>query len=183
MNYDQILRETKEKMRKGVEHFQDEIRGLRSGRATPAMVENLKVEAYGSPTPLNQLASIAIPEPRAIVIKPYDQSILKDIEKAIQVSDLGINPQSDGKVVRLTVPEMSEEQRKKMVGRIKDLSEASKIALRNVRRDMNKRADESKELTDDDVAAAKDEIQKVLKSSETEVEELFKAKTTEIMET
>ncbi|MFG0316195.1 MAG: ribosome recycling factor [Planctomycetota bacterium JB042] len=183
MNYDQILRETKDKMRKGVEHFQDEIRGLRSGRATPAMVEHLKVEAYGSPTPLNQLASIAIPEPRAIVIKPYDQSILKDIEKAIQVSDLGINPQSDGKVVRLTVPEMSEEQRKKMVGRIKDLSEASKVSLRNIRRDMNKRADESKELTDDDVTAAKDEIQKVLKSSESEVEELFKAKTTEIMET
>lgn len=183
MNYNDIVRETKDKMKKGVEHFQDEIRGLRSGRATPAMVENLRVEAYGSPTPLNQLASIAIPEPRSLVIKPYDQSILKDIEKAIQTSDLGINPQSDGKVVRLTVPDMSEEQRKKLVGRIKDLCEASKISLRNIRRDMNKRADDSKVLSDDDVTGLKDEVQKILKASEGEVDDLFKAKTQEIMET
>ena len=183
MNYDEILDETNDKMTKGVAHFQDEIRGLRSGRATPAMVENLRVEAYGSPTPLNQLASIAIPEPRALLIKPYDQSILKEIEKAIQVSDLGINPQSDGKVVRLTVPEMSEEQRTKMVTRIKDLAEAAKVSLRNIRRDLNKRADESKELTEDDVKSAKDEIQKILKSSEGEIDTLFKAKTEEIMET
>ncbi len=181
MTYNQIVSEARDKMKKGVLHFQDETRGLRSGRATPALVENIRVEAYGSPTPMNQIASIAIPEPRVLVIKPYDGSLLKEIEKAIQVSDLGINPQSDGKVIRLTVPEMSEEQRKKLVGRVKEIAEAAKVSLRNIRRDLNKRADDS-DLSEDEVTKAKDEIQKILKKSEGEVDDAVKAKTNDILE-
>ena len=181
MNYNEILAESKDKMKKGVAHFQEETRGLRSGRATPAMVEHIKVDCYGSATPLKQIASIAIPEPRALLIKPYDQSILREIEKAIQKSNLGINPQSDGKVLRLTVPDMSEEQRNKMVHRIKELAEQGRVSLRNLRRDLNKKADEG-ELSEDEQAGLKDEIQKILKSSEGQIDEIVSAKTKEILE-
>lgn len=181
MNFDEILSDARSRMKKCVEHFHDETRGLRSGSATPALVENIKVEAYGSPTPLKQVASIAIPEPRSLVIKPYDQSIVKEIEKAIQTSDLGINPQSDGKVVRLTVPEMSEEQREKLVGRLKELAEEGKIALRNLRRESIKKTGDNK-LSEDEVAKAKDEIQKVLKTAESEIDELVGTKAKEIMD-
>lgn len=182
MNYNEILADAKEKMSKGISHFQEEIRGLRSGRATPALVENIRVECYGSPTPLKQIASIAIPEPRSLLVKPYDASLIKEIEKAIQKSELGINPQSDGKVVRLTVPEMSEEQRNKMVGRIKDLAEAGRISLRNLRRDLNKKADDG-DLTEDEQKKAKEEIQKILKQSEGEIDTLVADKTKEILDT
>lgn len=182
MPYNEILRDTKDKMKKAVAHFQEEIKGLRSGRATPALVDNIRVEYYGNPTPLKQLASIAIPEPRALVIKPFDVSAIKEIEKAIQKSEIGINPQSDGKVVRLVVPEMSEEQRKKLAGRLKDLAEQTRVALRNIRRDQNKHADES-ELPDDDCAKCKDEVQKTLKDFESQVDTIAKEKTTEIMDT
>ncbi|MFH0945277.1 MAG: ribosome recycling factor [Planctomycetota bacterium] len=181
MNYNEILAESKEKMKRGVTHFQEETRGLRSGRATPAMVENIRVDCYGSPTPLKQIASIAVPEPRGLLIKPYDQSIIKEIEKAIQKSNLGINPQSDGKVLRLTVPDMSEEQRNKMATRVKDLAEQGRVALRNLRRDLNKKADEG-ELSEDEQTRVKEEIQKNLKQAEGEIDEIVAAKTKEILE-
>lgn len=183
MLYDQIVRETRERMKKAVAHFEDEVRGLRSGRATPALVENVRVEAYGSPMPLKQLASIAVPEPRSLVIKPYDTSLIKEIERALLKADLGASPQSDGKVVRIQLPEMSEEQRKKLAQRIKEMAEQAKVALRNIRREENKRADESEELTDDDVVRVKEEIQKILKEHEKRIEEIAAAKTKEIMET
>lgn len=182
MLYNQLVAEIRDKMKKAVAHFQDETRGLRSGRATPALVENIRVDYYGNPTPIKQLASIALPEPRALVIKPFDVSVLKEIEKAIQKSDIGINPQIDGKVLRLVVPPLSEEQRKKMVGRIKELAEAARVSLRNLRRDHNKKIDES-EMTDDEVTKGKEETQKILKSTEGEIDTLLETKTKEILET
>src|SRR5271170_1127744 len=130
MTSDEILMDCEERKEKAVNVFRDELRGLRTGRATPALVDNLKVEAYGSPTPLKHIARINIPDPQQIVIQPFDPSTLKDIEKAIRSSDLGMAPNSDGKLIRLTVPPMSGEQRQKMVGRIKKSAEEAKVSIR-----------------------------------------------------
>ena len=175
--------EAKTKMKGSVDHLVGEFRGLRSGRATPALVENIRVDYYGSPTPISQLAQIQIPEPRQIAIKPFDASAIKEIEKAIQASNLGINPQSDGKILRLTVPMLSEEQRKKLGGRLKEMAELTKVALRNTRRDANKHVDDAKDLTDDMKTKNKDAVQALLKSHEGEVEKMLATKTKEIMET
>ena len=174
--------EARTKMKASLDHLAGEFRGLRSGRATPALVENIRVDYYGSPTPVSQLAQIQIPEPRQIAIKPYDAGALKEIEKAIQASNLGINPQNDGKILRLTVPMLSEEQRKKLGGRLKEMTEQTKVALRNTRRDANKHLDDADGLTDDDVAKAKEAVQNLLKQHEAEVEKLLAGKTKEIME-
>jgi ribosome recycling factor len=174
--------EARTKMKAGLDHLAVEFRGLRSGRATPALVENIRADYYGSPTPIGQLAQIQVPEPRQLAIKPYDQGAIKEIEKAIQAANLGINPQSDGKIIRLTIPMLSEDQRKKLVGRLKEISEQTKVALRNVRRDANKHLDDAKDLTDDDVTKAKDAVQALLKQSEGDVEKMLAAKTKEIME-
>ncbi len=175
--------EARAKMKASLDHLAGEFRGLRSGRATPALVENIRVDYYGSPTPISQLAQIQIPEPRQIAIKPFDAGALKEIEKAIQASALGINPQNDGKLLRLTVPMLSEEQRKKLVSRLKEMSETTKIALRNTRRDANKHLDDAKELTDDQKAKAKEVVQSLLKQNEGDVEKMLATKTKEIMET
>src|SRR6201981_3426920 len=126
MNSEEILLDAEERMEKAVNVFRDELRGLRTGRATPALVDSLRVEYYGSPTPLKQLAQISTPDPQQIVIRPYAQSVLTDIEKAIRSSDLGMSPNNDGKMIRLQVPAMSGEQRKKLVQRIKKSSEDAK---------------------------------------------------------
>lgn len=170
------------KMKAGLDHLAGEFRGLRSGRATPALVENIRVDYYGSATPLAQLAQIQIPEPRQIAIKPYDAGALREIEKAIQASNLGINPQNDGKIIRLTLPMLSEEQRKKLVGRLKEMAEQTKVGLRNTRRDANKHLDDAKELTEDQVKSAKEAVQNLLKTHETDVDKALAAKTKEIME-
>src|SRR5579872_4616137 len=141
MTSDEILLDTEERMEKAVNVFRDELRGLRTGRATPALVDHVKVEYYGSPTPLRQLAQISTPDPQQIVIKPFDQGCLKDIEKAIRSSDLGLAPNSDGKMIRLQVPPMSGEQRKKLVTHVKKSAEAAKVSCRNIRRDGNKHFD------------------------------------------
>lgn len=174
--------EAKAKMKGTVDHLVGEYRGLRSGRATPALVENIRVDYYGSQTPLSQLAQIQIPEPRQIAIKPYDAGALKDIEKAIQASQLGINPQNDGKILRLTVPMLSEDQRKKLGARLKEMAELAKVALRNSRRDANKHLDDAADLTDDQIAKSKEAVQNLLKQHEGEVDKLLAAKTKEIME-
>ena len=141
-----ILSETTKKMAATVEHLVGELRGLRSGRASPALVENIKVDYYGAPTPISQIGQIQIPEPRQILVKPFDPSVLAAMEKAIQASSLGVHPQSDGKVLRLTIPMLSEDQRKKLVGRIKEMREETRVSLRNVRRDSNKKADAAKNV-------------------------------------
>jgi ribosome recycling factor len=183
--YDQIISETRENMQKAVEHFKKEVTGLRSGRATPALVENVKVDYYGSKMPLNQVAAISVPDPRSIAIKPFDVSSIKEIEKAIQLSEVGINPQNDGKIVRLQIPMFSEDQRKKLVARVKEMAEQSRVTLRNVRRDSIKNGEAAKKdssLTEDDLSAIKDEIQEILKENEKQVDEIFDGKSKEILE-
>jgi ribosome recycling factor len=185
MTTDEILLDTEERMEKAVNVFRDELRGLRTGRATPALVDNLRVDAYGSPTPLKQLAQISTPDPQQIVIRPFDPSILKDIEKAIRSSDLGMSPNNDGKMIRLTVPPMSGEQRQKMVTRIKKSAEEAKVACRNIRRDSNKHFDTAEkdgEMTEDERDNGKEEVQKLLKAHEDKITEMADKKSKEIME-
>jgi len=185
MTSEEILFDAEERMEKAVNVFKDELRGLRTGRATPALVDHLKVEYYGSPTPLRQLAQISTPDPQQIVIRPFDQGALKDIEKAIRSSDLGMAPNSDGKLIRLTVPAMSGEQRQKMVARIKKSAEESKVSLRNIRRDGNKHFDQgekAKEMTEDERDKGKEEVQNLLKKYEDKVQEMADKKSKEVME-
>jgi ribosome recycling factor len=185
MTTDEILFDAEERMEKAANVLRDELRGLRTGRATPALVDGIRVEYYGSPTPLKQLAQINTPDPQQIVIRPFDQNSLKDIEKAIRSSDLGMSPNNDGKMIRLIVPPMSGEQRQKMVARIKKLTEESKIALRNIRRDANKQFDQGekdKEMTEDERDKGKEEVQSLLKRYEDKVSEMADKKSKEVME-
>jgi ribosome recycling factor len=185
MTSEEILFDAEERMEKAVGVFRDELRGLRTGRATPALVDSIRVECYGSPTPLKQIAQINTPDPQSILIRPYDPSILKEIEKAIRSSDLGMSPNNDGKMIRLTVPPMSGEQRQKMVTRIKKSSEEAKVACRNIRRDANKhfdQAEKAKEMTEDDRDKGKEEVQDLLKKYEDKVTELADKKAKEVTE-
>jgi ribosome recycling factor len=183
--YDMIIAELKERMGKSVDHLTDQLKGLRTGRATPGLIENLKVEYYGSTMPLNQISSISTPDPRSLVVKPFDVSAIKNIEKAIQLSDIGINPANDGKIIRLQVPMFSQEQRQKLIGRVKDMSEEGRVVLRNIRRECIKQAEAAKkdgELTEDDLLAIKDEIQEVHKENEGKIDSSCKTKSDEIQE-
>ena len=185
MTSDEILFDAEERMEKAANVFRDELRGLRTGRATPALVDSIRVEYYGSPTPLKQMAQISTPDPQQILIKPYDQSCIKDVEKAIRSSDLGMSPNSDGKMIRLIVPPMSGEQRQKMVARIKKSSEEAKVACRNIRRDANKhfdQAEKEKELTEDERDKGKEQVQTLLKTYEEKVTEVADKKSKEVME-
>ena len=185
MTTDEILLDTEERMEKAVNVFRDELRGLRTGRATPALVDSLRIEYYGSPTPLKQLAVISTPDPQQIVIRPHDPGCLKDIEKAIRASDLGMSPTNDGKMIRLQVPPMSGEQRQKMVTRIKKSAEEAKVSCRNIRRDGNKHFDQakkSKQMTEDERDRGKEEVQSLLKRYEERVGEMADKKAKEIME-
>src|SRR5437588_6766347 len=185
MTHEEILFDGEERMEKAVNVLKDELRGLRTGRATPALVDSIRVEYYGSPTPLKQLAQISTPDPQQIVIRPFDQNCLKDVEKAIRSSDVGMSPTNDGKMIRLQVPPMSGEQRQKMVARIKKSSEDAKVALRNIRRDANKhfdQAEKNKEMTEDERDRGKDEVQKLLKQYEDKVGEMADKKSKEILE-
>jgi ribosome recycling factor len=185
MTSEEILFDAEERMEKAVNVLRDELRGLRTGRATPALVDTIRVEYYGSPTPLKQLAQISTPDPQQILIKPYDQSSLKDVEKAIRASDLGMTPNSDGKIIRLIVPPMSGEQRQKMVARIKKSAEDAKVACRNIRRDANKhfdQAEKAKEMTEDERDKGKENVQTLLKTYEEKVTEMADKKSKEVME-
>ena len=185
MTSEEILFDSEERMEKAVDVFRNELRGLRTGRATPALVDSLRVEYYGSPTPLKQIAQISCPEPQQIVIRPYEPTILKDIEKAIRSSDLGMSPNNDGKMIRLQVPPMSGEQRKKLVQRIKKSAEDAKVSCRNIRRDGNKhfdQAEKAKEMTEDERDKGKEEVQTLLKKYEERITEMAEKKEEEIME-
>lgn len=185
MSSEEILFDAEERMEKALSVLTDDLRGLRTGRATPALVDSLRVEAYGSMSPLKALAQISVPDPQQIVIRPFDQGTLKDIEKAIRSSDLGLAPNSDGKLIRLTIPPMSGDQRKKMAAHIKKLAEEQKVACRNIRRDANKAFDQSekdKDLTEDERDKGKDEVQTLLKRFEDKITEVSDKKTKEVME-
>ncbi len=185
MSYEAVTKEANERLEKALSHLHDQLRGIRTGRATSTLVDNIRVDYYGTPTPLSQLAGISIPEPRQLVIKPFDGAILQEMSKAIMKSDLGIQPQSDGKLLRLTLPPLSGEQRKKYAGKVKELCEEARVAMRNGRRDLNKQADALKkdgELTEDENRQLHDEIQEALKKYEGKVDEALKHKVDEVME-
>ena len=180
----EIQTETKRKMEKTLELMKEELKSIRTGRATPGLVENIRVSCYGSFTPIKQLANIAAPEPQLIVISPYDPSILKDIEKAIIQSELGLATNTDGKVIRISIPPLSEDRRKKIVIQIKEMTEATKISIRNLRREANKHIDkEEKEsqLTEDEAKKTKDQIQKLTHDNEKKLDEFLDHKSKEIL--
>lgn len=185
MTADETLMDAEERMEKAISVFADNLSGIRTGRANPGLVDSLRVEVYGSMQPIKQLASIGTPEPQQIVIRPYDAGTIKEIEKAIVAGDLGLNPQNDGRLIRLNVPPLSTEVRKKMVSRIKELAEDAKIAIRNIRRDANKAADtaeKAKEISEDDRDKLKEDVQELTKKFEAKATELAKAREVEVTE-
>jgi ribosome recycling factor len=185
MDRDEILLDAEERMEKAVSVFQEQLQGIRTGRATPGLVDSIRVEYYGSPTPLKQVASISVPEPQQIVIRPFDAGIVSDIVKAIQSSDAGLAPNSDGRLIRLNVPPLSTERRREMATRISKFAEEARVSIRNIRRDANKHAEKSEKdklLTEDEHSALKDEIQELTKRFETKVNELASARERDIMD-
>jgi ribosome recycling factor len=181
MDYDTIVFETEERMEKALEVLKEKFRGMRTGRATPGLVDGVRVEYYGSLTPLKQIANVSAPEPDLLVIKPFDPSALGDIEKAILKSDVGIHPSNDGKVLRLQIPPLSQERRKQLAARAKETAEESRVAIRNIRRDGNKHADGiAKTMSEDDLKRLKDEIQKLTKTYEDQVDGILDAKHKEL---
>jgi ribosome recycling factor len=185
MSIDEITFEAEERMEKSATLLADQMRGVRTGRASVGLVESIRVDYYGSLTPLKQMANLSTPEPQQILIRPFDPSVIGDVVRAIQTSELGLSPNSDGKVVRLNVPPLSVEQRKKLANRVKELAEEARISIRNIRRDANKQADQeqtAKTLTEDDVKTCKDEIQSLTKRFEAKVNEMAEKKTAEILE-
>ena len=186
MPLDEIAFHAEEKMEKAVAFLATEFRGVRTGRATTGLVEHIKVEYYGSSTPLQQLATLAAPEGNLIVIKPFDPASIKDIERAILTSELGITPQSDKRVIRLTIPPLSGERRKQLANQVKHMAEQARVSIRNIRRDANKHVDQEqkdKTATEDEATKAKDEIQELTKKYEEKVGESLKAKLNEIEQT
>src|ERR1700683_2076987 len=184
MDQDESLLDAEEAMEKAVEVLHGQLQGLRTGRATAGLVDSIRVDYYGSPTPLKQIANISIPEPQQILIRPLDASWFSTIAKAIQASDTGLSPNSDGRVIRLNVPALSTERRRQLTGRVKELAEEARIALRNVRRDANKHADQGekdKTLTEDVCKQTKDQIQELTKKNEGKVNDMAAAKEKEVM--
>jgi ribosome recycling factor len=185
MSVDEILLDTEERMEKALGVLKSALAGIRTGRANPGLIDTLRVDVYGSPQMIKAIASVSAPEPTQLIVRPFDPGSLKDIEKGIQASGLGLNPQSDGRMLRINVPPLSGDVRKKLVARIKELTEESKVAVRNVRRDGNKAADsgeKDKTLTEDDAKQVKEEIQELTKKFEGQAENLAKAKEKEVTE-
>ncbi|MFM2216298.1 MAG: Ribosome-recycling factor [Planctomycetota bacterium] len=185
MAVEEILLDAEERMDKALQHLKSNLAGIRTGRAAPGLLDSVRVTAYGSQTPLKQLASVGAPEPQQLVIRPFDTSIIKDIEKAIVASELGLNPQSDGRIIRINIPPLSTDTRKKLVARIKELAEEAKISIRNVRRDANKAietAEKDKLISEDDRDSSKEEVQELTKKYEDEVSEVAKARESDVME-
>jgi ribosome recycling factor len=185
MPIDEILFEAEESMEKAIEHLKHEMRGLRTGRATTALVEYIKVDYYGTPTDLRALASLTTPDASSILIKPFDPGSLKDVVRALEEANLGINPQSDGKQIRMVLPPLSQERRQQLAHKVKEASEHTRISLRNIRRDANKKIDHEEKdsaLTEDQAEKGREEVQDLLKKIEGTVDSLVAAKTKEIME-
>ena len=174
-----------EKMTKTISVLREELAAIRAGRANPAVLDKLEVDYYGVPTRVNQLAAVSVSEARTLVIQPYDKSTLKSIEKAIQVSDLGINPQNDGRVIRLAFPQLTEERRKELIKQVKKYGEDAKVAVRNVRRDAVdyvKKAQKKGELTEDDQKKSEKDIQDLTDKFTKRIDEMCSVKEKELME-
>ncbi len=182
---DDIYKEAKSRMQGAIQALEEDLVGIRTGRASPALVEKLSVEYYGSPTPLRQLASIGVPEPRTLLIRPFDPGTLKTIERAILASDLGLTPNNDGKAIRLNIPPLTEDRRHDLVKMVKHRQEEARVAIRNVRRDVIKdlRDFESEKLiSEDDLKRGETEIQKITNEFIKKVDEIGERKEHEIME-
>jgi ribosome recycling factor len=180
-----VLRETEGKMKKSVEALRQHLTTIRTGRASPALVEHLPVEAYGSTMPLNQLAGINVPEARLIMIQPYDASTVKAIEKAIQNSELGINPSNDGRVIRLAIPQLTEERRRDLTKLVRSRVEESKVALRNLRRealDDLRQLEHEKLISEDDQRRGQDQLQELINRYTRDLDQIGAAKEAEVME-
>jgi ribosome recycling factor len=180
-----LLKDAEHRMQGAIQSLSDDLAGIRTGRASPALVEKLSVEYYGTPTPLMNLASISVPEPRSLMIKPFDAGSLKDIERAIRTSDLGLNPNSDGKTIHLNLPPLNEERRRELVKHMNHRLEEARIAVRNIRRDLhNDLRDYEKEklITEDDLKRGEDDLQKLTDKFVEEIARLGQNKEKDIME-
>lgn len=185
MNNEEVNLEAEERMDKAVDFLRSEYRMIRTGRASTALVENIRVDYYGSPTPMKQLANLSAPEPSLVVIKPFDTSVIKDMEKAILASSVGITPNSDGRIIRLVVPPLSGERRQQLAQQIKQMAEQARVSIRNIRRDSNKHIDQAQKdkiLTEDQRDEGKKKIDDLTKKYISQVDELLQGKTKEIME-
>lgn len=185
MDLDESLLTCEDSMDKAVDYLKGELRGVRTGRASTALVEFIKVDYYGAPTELRQLALINVPEPTQLLIKPFDASCTKEIGKAIEASGLGLNPVVEAKQIRLNLPALSGERRTQLISTVKHMGEQAKVTIRNARRDANKHIDQvvkdkTQHLSEDNAGDAKDDVQKLLKKHETMVDELIAAKTKEV---
>ena len=179
-----IIQEHKKQMEKAVEFLGSEFKTLRTGRASTGLVENLKVEYYGNPTPLKQLATLAVPDAETLVIKPFDPASLKDIEAAIKNSELSLAPNNDGKMIRLNIPPLSEERRKQIAGQVKQFGEQAKVSVRNIRRDAIKQVEEEEKkklITEDDRDKGKKDVDELTKGFTDKIDELVKNKSDEVM--
>ncbi|MDF2545873.1 ribosome recycling factor [Anaerosolibacter sp.] len=180
-----VHKELDEKMQKTIRVLKEELHSIRAGRANPALLDRIVVEYYGSPTPLKQIATVSAPEPRLLIIQPFDKSSVQSIEKAITQSDLGINPSNDGKIIRLAIPQLTEERRKELTKLAKKVGEDAKVAIRNERRDANdklKKMQKNAEITEDDLKKSEDEVQKMTNKHIEIIDELIEKKEKEIME-
>jgi ribosome recycling factor len=181
----EIFEDLNERMGKSIESLKREYSRLRTGRASVSLLDGIRVSYYETPTPLNQMASLAVPEPRLIVIQPWDKTAIGDIEKAILKSELGLTPMSDGKVIRIAIPPLTEERRKELVKVARKMAEDNKVAIRNIRRDANdmlKDLKTEKEITEDNLYRSQDEVQKITDDFISQVDELCETKEKEILE-
>ena len=181
----EILKTAEESMNSAIEHLQHDLAGIRTGKANPALLDSIKVEYYGQKVPLNQVASVAAPDPQLITIQPWDKGVIVDIEKAIQGSELGLNPQNDGTVIRLPIPQLTEERRKELVKVVKRVGEDAKVSLRNIRRTANddvKNLEKKHEIGEDEMHTNQEEIQKLTKKFVVDIDEIITSKEKEILE-
>ena len=171
-------------MEKTISVFSEKLAEIRAGRANPAILNKIKIDYYGTPTPINQVAGVSVPEARLIVIQPWDASVLKEIEKAILASDIGINPNNDGKVIRLAFPELNEERRKEIVKDVRKMAEDAKVAIRAIRReglDLAKTSQKNGEMTEDELKQVENEIQKITDKNIEEIDNILEKKEKEVM--
>lgn len=179
-----IKKTSEEKMEKTISKLKSDMNTMKAGRANPTMLDRVMVEYYGSSCPISQVANVSAPEPRVLMITPWEKTVLKDIEKAILKSDLGLNPSNDGNVIRLVVPELTEETRKTLVKNVKKVGEEAKVAIRSIRRDANEKIKALKkdsEISEDDVKKGEDEIQKITDANVKKIDTIIEAKEKEIM--
>ena len=182
---DQITKSTEDRLKKTAESIRHQLATVRSGKASTSLLDGIKVPYYGAPTPLNQVANISAPEPRLIIIQPWEKSIVEEVNKALQASNLGLNPQVDGQIIRIPIPPLSEERRKELVKHVKEIGENGKVAMRNIRRDSNdelKKAEKSKDISEDDMHDGLKTVQELLDKYIKKIDEIMTDKEKEIME-